>query len=220
MEQFEISASKRSDAGKGASRRLRRAGVVPAIVYGAGDEPEPIQLDQNDVLRHIEHEAFYSHILTLTVDNVAQKVVLKDMQRHAHKPIVMHMDFLRIDEAHELNMRIPLHFLNEDTCIGVKQQGGVVSHLMSDIEITCLPKDLPEYLEIDLADLEVGSTFHIGEIEPPEGVQLTALMHGGDPQLPVVAVQTARIEVEEEPEQLEAGEAPEASAEDAGESED
>jgi len=188
MNKFEIAAVTRADRGKGASRRLRREGKLPAVLYGGHSDPVAITLDHNDILLHTAHEAFYSHILTLNLDGKTERVVVKDMQRHVYKPRIHHMDLLRVSETEVLNMRVPLHFLNEDTCVGVKVGGGVISHQQSDIEITCLPKDLPEFIEVDLKDMNVGDTLHIGELTLPEGVQITALLHGGDDTLPVVTV--------------------------------
>jgi large subunit ribosomal protein L25 len=192
MEKFEISAERRLDKGKGASRRLRRSGKVPAIVYGAGGEPTPIQLGHTDMLLHTAHEAFYSHILTLKVDGAAERVVLKDMQRHVYKPFIMHMDFQRVSETETLTMRVPLHFVNEDRCVGVKTGGGVISHLMSDLEIVCLPKDLPEYIEVDIENLEVGHSIHLAELALPPGVHVASVLHGGDANLAVVSVHLPR----------------------------
>jgi large subunit ribosomal protein L25 len=170
MDKFQIEAESRNDRGKGASRRLRRAGKIPAIVYGAGGEPNAIQLGHTDMLLHTAHEAFYSHILTLKVDGRSERVVLKDMQRHVYKPFIMHMDFLRVSEREALTMRVPLHFINEDRCVGVKTGGGIVSHLMSDLEIVCLPKDLPEYIEVDIEQLQIGESIHLSELALPPGV--------------------------------------------------
>jgi len=215
MNQFEISAEARERQGKGASRRLRRTGYIPAIVYGGGKDPVSIQLQHNDVLRHIDHEAFYSHILTLKTPSGSEAVVLKDLQRHPYKEQVMHMDFLRINEHEKLTMLVPLHFLNEDVCIGVKSGGGVVAHLMTEIEIVCLPRHLPEYIEVDIAELELNATLHLSDISVPEGIQIAALIHGGDPARPVVSVQVPKtiVEIEAETE----GEVPEGEAGDAPE---
>lgn len=188
MNQFEVDAEIRQDRGKGASRRLRRAGKFPGIVYGAHKDPVAIQLNHNELLLQTAHEAFYSHILDLKVDGKAEKVVLKDMQRHPYKPFIHHMDFQRVDESEALTMRVPLHFLNEERCVGVKQSGGVISHLLSDLEITCLPKDLPEYIEIDVENLDLGDAVHLADLVLPDGVQITALMHGGDDSLAVAQV--------------------------------
>jgi large subunit ribosomal protein L25 len=205
MNQFEIHATARERQGKGASRRLRRTGYVPAILYGAGKDPVTIQLEHNDVLKHTDLEAFYSHILTLKLPSGDERVVLKDMQRHPHKAQVMHMDFLRINENEELTMRVPLHFINEETCVGVKTGGGVISHLMTELEIQCLPRDLPEYIDVDVAALDLGDAVHLSEISVPAGVEIVALIQGGDPAQPVVSVQIPRVIVE--PEELEGEEA-------------
>jgi len=186
---FEVTAEPRSMQGKSASRRLRRTGKVPAILYGAGKEPASIQLDHNEMLLHTEHEAFYSHILSLKFTSGAEeKVVLKAMQRHPVRPLILHVDFLRINEAEELTLRVPLHFVNEDSAPAIKTNGGVVSHHMSDIEVMCLPKDLPEYIEVDLMDVAIGDTVHLSELKLPAGVRIASIVHGGDPMLPVVSI--------------------------------
>ncbi len=171
MQQFEISAERRVDRGKGASRRLRRAGKAPGILYGASKAVEPIQVGNNDLLLHLEHEAFYSHILTLKLDGTATRVVLKDLQRHPYKPLIMHIDLLRVDEAKKLHMRVPLHFLNEGICVGVKTGGGVLSHLLSELEISCLPRNLPEYIEVDVTAMDLGDTLHVSDLRLPDGVE-------------------------------------------------
>jgi large subunit ribosomal protein L25 len=174
MNQFEINAEPRADVGRGASRRLRRTGKIPGILYGARQEATRISLDHDDLIHHLEREAFYSHILTLHLGNEKQKVVLKDLQRHPCKPRILHIDFLRVSETEKLTMRIPLHFLNEDKCIGVKTGGGVVSHHLTELEIICLPKDLPEFIEIDLAEVNVGQIIHISDVKLPQGVESCA----------------------------------------------
>ena len=193
MESFHLAASVRHALGKGASRRLRRLGSVPGIVYGAGKAPLPITLGHDDVLHHLEREAFFSHILTLDIDGAKEKVVLKDLHRHPWRPVILHMDLLRIDEEEKIVMNVPVHFLNEDSCVGVKASGGVISHILTDIEISCLPKDLPEYIEVDMQDVDVGQTIHLGDIELPERVDSTSLLHGGDPAQPVVSVHMPRV---------------------------
>jgi len=220
MNQFEIVAEARDRKGKGASRRLRRTGYVPGILYGAGKDPETIQLEHNDVLKHTELEAFYSHILTLKLPEGDERVVLKDMQRHPFRKQIMHMDFLRVDENEQLTMRVPLHFINESTCVGVRTGGGVIYHLMTELEIMCLPRDLPEYIEVDVAELELGASLHLSDISAPEGVEIASLSQGGDPGQPVVSVQIPRVEVEpeelgEEAAEGELGEAPEGAEGDA-----
>jgi len=188
---FTIIAEGRKDVGKGASRRLRHAGKVPGIIYGSGEDPVPFTVVQNDLQHHLEHEAFYSHILTVTVDGKAQKAVLKDLQRHPAKPKILHVDFLRVSDKDVINMQVPMHFINEDVSVGVKA-GGLVSHLLSTIEITCKASDLPEYLQIDLLNLDVGASLHLSDIDLPKGVQITALTHGADHDLPVVSIHTPK----------------------------
>ena len=199
LNKFEISAEPRTAQGKGASRRLRRLGKIPAILYGADKEPTTLQLDHNQMWLQTENEAFYSHILTLKLDGNEEKVVVKDMQRHPFRQLIMHMDFLRINEAEELTLRVPLHFINEDTCIGVKQGGGVISHQLSDLEIICLPRDLPEFIEVDLANVELGQTLHLADLILPTGVRIASLAHGGDASLPVVSCHLPRTVEEAAP---------------------
>lgn len=198
MQQFELKAELRHDAGKGASRRLRKSGRLPGIVYGATKTPQMISLVHDDVLHQLEHEAFYSHILSLTVGEQTEKVVLKDLQRHPYKPSFIHIDFQRIKENEKLTLRVPLHFTNETSSVGVKA-GGVVSHIMTELEVICLPKDLPEFIEVDLLEVNVGETVHLGELKLPDGVEVHALQHGGDPAQPVASIQVPRV-VEAEPE--------------------
>lgn len=180
METFELYAEKREDVGKGASRRLRRLGKLPCIVYGAGKKPEMIVLEHNKVMHNLENEAFYSHILVLKIGKTKEKVVLKDLQRHPYKHILLHMDLLRIKENEKINMRVPLHFLNEDKCHGVKTDGSVISHFISELEIVCFPKDLPEYIEIDMLELKTGEAVRLTDISTPEGVQIQSLVQGID----------------------------------------
>ncbi|MFZ0790206.1 MAG: 50S ribosomal protein L25/general stress protein Ctc [Chromatiaceae bacterium] len=193
---FDVLAQPRSDTGKGASRRLRRTGLVPAIVYGGHKDPEMISLAHNLVLQHLEHEAFYSHVLNLKVGDLAFPVVLKDLQRHPAKPFVLHMDFMRVTQDEKIRMVVPLHFTNEGTSKGVKS-GGNASHNLTEVEISCLPKDLPEFIAVDLTEMEIGDIIHLSEIPMPEGV---ALAHAPDPDEPVVVMYGARAgaEIEEE----------------------
>ncbi|QIK37187.1 50S ribosomal protein L25/general stress protein Ctc [Caldichromatium japonicum] len=190
---FEVNAQPRIAAGKGASRRLRRAGLVPAIVYGGHREPQMVSLSHNELLRHLEQEAFYSHILDLKIGDEVTKVVLKDLQRHPAKPFILHLDFMRISQDEKIRMTVPLHFINEDKCKGIKM-GGQAFHLITEIEVICLPKDLPEFIAIDMTDLEVGSILHLSEIKLPEGV---ALAHAPDPDEPVVTIHGPRGSTEE-----------------------
>ncbi|MCL4132817.1 UNVERIFIED_CONTAM: hypothetical protein GTU68_026557 [Idotea baltica] len=206
---FEVQAELRTDEGKGASRRLRHAGNVPAIIYGGKDAPLSIAVDHNRFLRHLQEEAFYAHILTLVVDGKKQQVVLKDLQRHpASDNKIMHADFLRIDANHAMTMTVQLHFLGEEVAPGVKE-GGSVSHLMTDVEISCLPKDLPEYIEVDVSTLELDHSLHLTDIIMPEGVTLTALSHHGEEDQAVVNIHTPRVIVDED-EDMDAPVAPEA----------
>jgi len=207
MKPFEINAETRNDTGKGASRRLRRAGKIPGVLYGSKKDPVPVQFNQNEMKKHLEQETFYSHVLTLNLDGSSEKVVIKDLQRHPYKPQVLHLDFLRIDESERLTMRVPIHFVNEEKCVGVKLEGAVISHLMTELEIVCLPKDLPEYIEIDLADMHVGTTLHLSDLKVPAGVEISALVHGGDASQPIVSVHVQRGITETGEEEAAAGEA-------------
>lgn len=193
-DKYTLTATLRANVGKGASRRLRRYDSVPAIVYGI-KEPQAITLIHNQVFRALANEAFYSHILTLDIDNKPEKVVVKDVQRHPYKPRVTHMDFQRISETEKITMHIPLHFLGGDVAPGVKVDGGLVSHLLSEIAIRCLPKDLPEFLEVDLSNLKLNEAAHLSNIKLPKDVEIIDLVHGED--RPVATVYIPRTVVEE-----------------------
>ncbi len=196
QENFELICEVRTAEGKGASRRLRREGKVPAILYGGSEAPVPLTLSHNELMKHLEHEAFYSHILTVKHDGKSEKAVLRDVQRHPAKPVVLHIDLLRVSESETLRMNVPLHFLNEETCVGVKQGGGIVSHLMTEVEVSCMPKDLPEYIEVDLADLNVGDSIHLSGLKLPAGVELVELMHGPEHDQAVVNIHLPRGAIE------------------------
>ncbi len=201
MSDFELHAKSREDKGKGASRRLRNlAHEVPAIVYGGKKDPEMISLSHRDFARALENEAFYSHIVSLKVDGKAQDVILKDVQRHPHKPFITHADFFRIDKNQKLTVRVPIHFINEDKCHGVKMEGGVITHSITELEIICLPADLPEYITVDMIDVKMDEIVHISDIKLPEGVESVALSHGDDHDhdLPVAAIHMPRAAFEEE----------------------
>ena len=188
-EDFTLAASVRTDEGKGASRRLRREqGMVPAIVYGGDKAPVNLTLEHKELVKHLESEAFYSHVITLNIGDVAETVILKDLQRHPAKPVILHADFLRVSEKSKITVSVPLHFINEASSKGVKVGGGLVSHTMTQLEVSCLPSALPEFLEVDLADLDVGQTLHISDIKLPSGVTSVALSHGEDHNLPVVSI--------------------------------
>ena len=189
---FELAGEARPQLGRTDARRLRRAGKVPAVMYGGGEAPQTMVLDHNAVTRQMNREAFYTSILTLKLGSKAQQVIVKDVQRHPAKPLIMHMDFQRIREDQEITLHVPIHFLNEANSKGVKDQGGVVDHLLSDVEVTCLPRYLPEYLEIDVTELELNQIYHLSDIKLPEGVELVSLKHGND--MPVVAVNPPRQE--------------------------
>lgn len=196
---FELNAEVRNDTGKGASRRLRRAGKVPAILYGAGQSPQMLALEHNPVAHSLENEAFYSHILNVNVGGAAVRAVLKDLQRHPYKPIIMHMDLQRISETEKLRMHIPLHFTGEDKAPGVKQGGGVLSRFVTEVEVSCLPRHLPEYIQVDVGNLALNDTLHLSSLPLPEGVELVALLHGND--LSVASIHIPRVvqEVEAAP---------------------
>jgi large subunit ribosomal protein L25 len=185
-ETIEVMAETRADGGKGASRRLRRQGMVPGIVYGGHQDPLMIAVGHNDMLRSLENETFYSSLLDLKLGDDTTKVVLKDVQRHPAKPFVLHVDFQRVSMEEKLRMTVPLHFEHETTAVGVKK-GGVVSHNVTEVEITCLPKDLPEFIVVDMAQMEVGDIIHVNELAMPDGVELT---HAIEWDTPVVMIQS------------------------------
>ena len=185
---FELNASKRELQGSGASRRLRRANKVPGIIYGGVAAPALIELDHNDILLALRKEAFHSSVLTIKLDGAVETVLLRDSQMHPYKPLVLHVDFLRVDATHAIHQKVPLHFINADLAPGVKIGGGTVSHAMNDIDVTCLPQDLPAFIEVDLKDLEGGQTLHVSQLSYPKGVK--PVMHGEDD--PVVVAITVK----------------------------
>src|SRR5690554_2537490 len=195
---FTIQAELRTDTGKGASRRLRRAEKLPAILYGADKDAISITLDHNKVNNMADHEAFYSHILTLVIDGKKHEAILKDVQRHPYKPKLTHMDFQRVVKGQKLHTHVPIHFTNEETAVGVKQEGGVVVHHVADLEISCLPKDLSEFVEVDIANLKLGETLHLTDLNIPKGVELVELTKGEDHDQAVVSITAPRVEKEVE----------------------
>ena len=206
MQVYELKAEPRNELGKSASRRLRRTGRIPGTVYGANKEPQSISLSHDEVLHQLDHEAFYSSILTINVSAESERVVVKDLQRHPYKSEILHIDFQRIDEKQKITMRVPIHFLNEQQCEGVKSGGGVVSRIMTELEISCLPMDLPEYIDVDLANVNVGEAVHLSDIVLPEGVEIYALQHGGDSSSSVASVNVPKIssdDIEEQEEEQE-----------------
>lgn len=195
---FEIEAQVRSDIGKGASRRLRHAEKVPGIIYGGGKDPITLVFEHNHLAKALENEAFYSRILTLKTGSESEKVVLKDMQRHPYKRRILHIDLQRVRADEKLHMHVPLHFIGEDKAPGVKDAGGLISHIMTDVEVACFPDKLPEHLELDISTLALNQILHLSNIPLPEGVELVELAHGND--RPVVSIHMPRAEeVVEEP---------------------
>lgn len=189
---FELAAEPRTQLGRTDARRTRKAGRVPAVMYGGGETPQSMTLDHNALKNQMGREAFYTSILTIKMGAKTQQVIVKAVERHPAKPQIMHLDFLRIREDVEITLNVPIHFINEESAKGVKEQGGVVEHLLTDVEVRCLPRYLPEYLEIDVTPLELNQIFHLSDIKLPEGVSLVALTHGDD--RPVVAVHPPRAE--------------------------
>lgn len=195
---FQLNAELRTDKGKGASRRLRHAGMVPGIMYGGKQEPAGVSFKHNELAKSLENEAFYSHILTVNLGGKAEKAVLKDLQRHPFKPIIMHLDLQRVTDTDKIRVHVPLHFKGEDVAPGVKLHSGIVNHLMKNVDITCLARDLPEYIEVDVSALNVGESIHLSELKLPSGATIPGLVAGSDHDLPVVAIVLPRAAVEEE----------------------
>ncbi len=181
MSTITVNAEIRDDSGKGSSRRLRRlSGLIPAVVYGAQKDPQSLTLVHKDIYKQIQDETVFSSVLTLNVAGNEEQVIIKDLQRHPAKDIIMHVDFLRVDVNAAVVVNVPLHFINEDSCKGVKIQGGRITHTATTVEITCLPADLPEFITVDMANVEAGQTVHISDIEFAEGVSSVALSYGAD----------------------------------------
>jgi large subunit ribosomal protein L25 len=214
---FVINAQTRETSGRSASRCLRRQEKLPGIIYGAKKDPQTLTFDHNEILHALEHEAFYSSIIEIKIDgNNTQKAVIKDLQRHAYKPKLMHIDFLRVDENTEIHIHVPLHYVG--TCTAVEEEGGVINHLMNEVEVVCLPKDLPEYIEVDISNLKLDETIHLSQLKIPAGVQLAELIHGNDAGVANVHIPRASKEDEaadaaEAAAATEAGEAAAAPAE-------
>lgn len=197
--EFALTAVTRQDVGKGASRRLRRLeDKIPAVVYGAEKEAVSLELEHRYVIKALENEAFYSHILTLNIDGKTENVVLKALQRHPSKARILHMDFLRISVKDKLTMQVPLHVLGEDVAPGVKLEGGNVSRLMTSIEVSCLPAALPEFLEVDISELKMGGSIHLSDICLPKGVELVADIAESDQAVLSINKSRAVLEASEE----------------------
>lgn len=215
-----VNATSRSVFGKGASRRLRRDNLVPAVVYGDNKEPQAIQLKHNEVIKHLENEAFYSQLLQLNVDGGEPvRSLLKDVQRHPYKQQILHMDFMRVVAGAELQVSVPLNFINEDICAGVKNGGGIITHTENEVLVACRPRDIPENIEVDMAALAIGESIHLSQLPMPEGVRLVDLNEAGDDSdRQVAAVSAPRVEAEPEDDDAapaaDAGDAPAAADED------
>jgi large subunit ribosomal protein L25 len=195
--EFTLNAQPREGQGKGATRRLRHAGLVPAIVYGANKEPTPIALEYRVVTQSLAHEAFFSHILTLNVDGASERVILKDLQRHPASSAIMHVDLQRVSEDEEIRVRVPLHFLGEDKAPGVRLEHGVVGHMFTEVEVSCLPKNLPEFIEVDVSGLHLHEALHLSDLKLPPGVELVDLGAGDEHDTAVVSIHPERVEREE-----------------------
>ena len=210
---IELNAETRTDKGKGASRRLRRVNKLPAIVYGAGKDPENLTLLQKDIQHELQHEAFYTQIIELNVDGKKQDVLLRDLQHHPFKQDILHIDFQRVEAKKEVHVNVPLHFINEEVAPGVKQEGGAISHVITEVEVVCLPKDIPEFIEVDLSDMHMGQILHLSDLKLPAGVEVFALKQGEEHDTAVANIH-ARKGGAEPGEEYEAG-----GAEEGGESE-
>ncbi len=192
---IELRAEVRTATGKGASRRMRRLeNKVPGVIYGGGGEAMSLTFAYFDLANATAQETFYSQILTLDIGGVREQAIVRDMQRHPASERVTHIDFLRVRADQTLTVSIPIHFLHEDRCVGVRLGGGSLSHNLTEVEVECLPKDLPQYIEVDVTDLAVGASIHLSDLVLPEGVIIPSLSHGTDYDLPVVAVNAARGE--------------------------
>ncbi|MCY3853086.1 MAG: 50S ribosomal protein L25/general stress protein Ctc [Gammaproteobacteria bacterium] len=217
---FSLSAEPRKETGTSAMRKMRRAGQLPGVVYGAGGDAVPITLSGLEVSRHLEHEAFYSHVLNLKLKGKreGEQVILRSVQRHpVRSDVLLHIDLQRISKDAKIKMTIPLHFKGEDIAPGVKEQSGLISHLMTEVEVSCLPSDLPEFIEVDISGLHIGELVHLSDLAIPEGLELVELSHGHDHAVATIHVRREEIEEEEvaveEPEGEEGEEAEEQAAE-------
>jgi large subunit ribosomal protein L25 len=192
---FEFIAETRGQSGTTAARAVRRQGKVPAVIYGGHAEPKMLALSHNDVVKHLEHEAVYSHVLDVKIDGKTEKAILKGVQRNPARFQILHLDFMRVSMSEAIKVHVPLHFINESTGIGGKK-GGIATHAMVDVEVTCLPSALPEYIEVDLAKLDIGETFHLSNLVLPKGVDIALLHQGPEHDLPVVSMMAPKTAVE------------------------
>ena len=197
MSEHTIKASGRNVGGKGASRRLRHASSIPAIVYGGSAAPQPIQLDQEKMWLVSQNEWFYSSILSLDIDGKVETVLLRDMQRHPFKQLILHFDFQRVSADQQIRVAVPLHFLNEEISPAGKAADVVVTHELNEVAVTCLPKDLPEFIEVDLADFALGDVIHLSQLTLPAGVEIPELKLSKEHDVAVVAAKHGRVEIEE-----------------------
>ena len=208
---IEFTAFPRATEGRGASRRMRRAGKAPGIVYGGVATPTSIELDHNALFHALRNEAFHSSILTMKLDGAATKVLLRDVQMHPFRNEILHVDFQRIDEDKKIHMKVPLHFVNAEISPAVKTNGAIVSHVITDANISCLPRDLPKFIEVDLSMLEVGHSIHVSALKLPDGV--TVVTRGRkDPVVATAVVPRAAVETEETAVAADAAAAPAADA--------
>jgi len=215
-EEFELSASVRTDLGKGASRRLRRLNnAIPAVLYGGEKEPVSLTIAHKDIAKALENEAFFSTIITLKIGRKKEPAVIKALQRHPARPFIMHADFQRVSMDKELQVKVPIHFINEEKCEGVRLGGGIIQRTLNEIEVICLPKDLPEYIEVDMLEIELGGSVHLSEVTLPEGLTSVALSHGEGIDLTVASVQLPKGGAEEEEVEEVEGEGEEGAVEDA-----
>jgi large subunit ribosomal protein L25 len=210
--QYTLAAEHRDDAGKGASRRLRREGKVPGIIYGGGKAAEGVAFDGNDLLRKMEHEGFFSSILNVNIGGDTMQAFVRDYQIHPARRAVLHLDLQRVIATEKIKIAVPFHFINEAACRGVKESGASISHLLTEIEVSCLPKDLPEYIEIDVGPMGLNDMVHLSDLKLPDGVEIPGLVAGGVSDQPVVHVHVLRIAEEPEPTAAVAAEGAEAAA--------
>ncbi len=201
---LELNATKRDDTGKGASRRLRHANKLPAIIYGGKTGSLSITLEQKDVQHKLPNEDFYSQVLTLNIDGTIESVLLRDIQHHPYKMEVMHMDFTRIDAKHVVHVHTPLHFAGDEDSPGIKQEGGVVSHVINEVELECLPKNIPQHIDVDLSEMHVGDIIHLSDLKLPEGVEVLALKQGEEHDTAVVSMHTRKVVSDEEEQEVSA----------------
>jgi large subunit ribosomal protein L25 len=193
---FEFVAESRGIAGTTAARGVRRQGKVPAVIYGGHLEPQMLMLSHNEVVKHLEHEAVYSHVLDININGKTEKAILKGVQRNPAKFQILHLDFLRVSMSESIKVHVPLHFVNESTSVGGKK-GGISTHSMVDVEVTCLPANLPEYIEVDLANLDIGETIHLSNLKMPAGVEIVVLHQGPEHDLPVVSMMSSKASKED-----------------------